>query len=1301
MAFGLNAQGIFVNPQMYNASVLDSIRIINSGKTLTFWYDVSVDSFKVYSPTSTPISLSGITVSEIDPIYIADPAFSITAQHLTDLGNLSGINSGDQTITLTGDATGTGTGSFAVTVVDDLHNHVYSNIDAFTEANLYTLLSDVTQFYEVGDDISADESDPIFVAEEGNIAKLDEAEVFSQIITFSNGVTLTGIADPAHSAGKLWYSTDTEALSFYNAEADVTMQLGQEHWIPVRNNSGFDIPDFTPVYQTGALGNRATIALAKADNVSTAKVIGLTTHAIENNTDGYVTVIGSINGVDTDGSPYTETWIDAEAIYLSATTAGDMTDTAPIGNNYVVHLGHVLDATNNGSFLVILENGLAYPSVAVDNRVTTFDGTTGKRIQDSGITISEVLLESELSAQETDPVYITDPAFSITAGHITILGNTSGTNTGDQTITLTGDATGTGTGSFAVTVVDDLHSHIYSNIDPFTEANLYTLLSDVTQFYEVGDDISADESDPNVDSEGEIETILGIAFGISKTATDDFILVGDGIDFESVAMSGEATINNGVITIASSIHDDEYIELTDAFVGDVTGTYGATVVGNDSHDHATSITGTSGGISDADYGDVTITGGVWEVENDSHSHTGLSPALEIFDGVTSISTTPNALIFLGTDFVVTDGVPDDIDISIQDGALNDEYIELADAFGGDVSGTYGAIVVTDDSHAHIYSNIDAFTEANLYTLLSDVTQFYEVGDDISADESDPNVDTEGEIEAILGIAFGTSKVATDDFILVGDGVDFESVAMSGDVSINNGVMTVVDDSHAHIYSNIDAFTEANLYSILSDVTQFYEVGDDISADESDPNVDTANEIEAILTGDDIDFGIGDVTATLGTFDLVNVGAGTIGSWSMAIDDTDGGLPLRVETSVAGGALSVSMLSDVQEWRIGFDIQEDFVIIDQTDNLTAYEILNGGSAHNLYNQDGSLTVDIRSETDDAILILHSNVDGLGGENNYIQFWDNGTQYWTMLKNSSNNFRLYDQVAGESFLEATSNAGLRISPINDALTLFSGAVGVDPTVTWDGESWDLVMTWQEDERYLSLNNHFQVSRSSADIKSDGGTGSAFLTLDGGGGAGDTLRFRWQVAGTDQLLFDYGNSGNTFRFHDNPNNRDIWTYDQEDGIFAVEIPMTVESNYVLEGYTTGKSVFRSIQLSIVKGAGTNINVSSVTTNNRVYNEVSLTNGTNIGKSGSSGSFSLNAGGTVLTINPTETVVKLIAPQVILSDVNNSDGKTYHGFVEEASGNIELQLFPSGSSNASDYTAVFQAGDLYYINIQFVTSS
>jgi len=40
----------------------------------------------------------------------------------------------------------------------------------------------------------------------------------------------------------------------------------------------------------------------------------------------------------------------------------------------------------------------------------------------------------------------------VTDAQLTVIGNTSGTNTGDQTITLTGDVTGSGTGSFAASI---------------------------------------------------------------------------------------------------------------------------------------------------------------------------------------------------------------------------------------------------------------------------------------------------------------------------------------------------------------------------------------------------------------------------------------------------------------------------------------------------------------------------------------------------------------------------------------------------------------------------------------------------------------------------------------------------------------------------------------------------------------------------------------------------------------------------------------------------------------------------------
>jgi hypothetical protein len=66
------------------------------------------------------------------------------------------------------------------------------------------------------------------------------------------------------------------------------------------------------------------------------------------------------------------------------------------------------------------------PSSATDNAIARYDGTTGKLIQSSGITIADGAS-----------------------------GSLRGTNTGDQTITLTGDVTGSGTGTFAATIAND------------------------------------------------------------------------------------------------------------------------------------------------------------------------------------------------------------------------------------------------------------------------------------------------------------------------------------------------------------------------------------------------------------------------------------------------------------------------------------------------------------------------------------------------------------------------------------------------------------------------------------------------------------------------------------------------------------------------------------------------------------------------------------------------------------------------------------------------------------------------------
>ena len=71
------------------------------------------------APVDSVNGQTGVVVLDADDIDDAATAHKfVTAADVTNLSNLSGTNTGDQTITLTGDVTGSGAGSFATTVAE-------------------------------------------------------------------------------------------------------------------------------------------------------------------------------------------------------------------------------------------------------------------------------------------------------------------------------------------------------------------------------------------------------------------------------------------------------------------------------------------------------------------------------------------------------------------------------------------------------------------------------------------------------------------------------------------------------------------------------------------------------------------------------------------------------------------------------------------------------------------------------------------------------------------------------------------------------------------------------------------------------------------------------------------------------------------------------------------------------------------------------------------------------------------------------------------------------------------------------
>ena len=182
-------------------------------------------------------------------------------------------------------------------------------------------------------------------------------EVNASTGTFSNNINtplldMTPISEadyPSHQEGLVFYDNENKALTVYNDEADISLQVGQEEYIRVRNNTGSTINNGQAVRVAGAHGNAApTIALASADTEDNSTVAGIATHSIENNSFGYVTTCGFVRNLNTNS------FNEGDELFLS-TSAGGLVNVSPVAPNYSAPIGYVISKhTTNGTILVQL-----------------------------------------------------------------------------------------------------------------------------------------------------------------------------------------------------------------------------------------------------------------------------------------------------------------------------------------------------------------------------------------------------------------------------------------------------------------------------------------------------------------------------------------------------------------------------------------------------------------------------------------------------------------------------------------------------------------------------------------------------------------------------------------------------------------------------------------------------------------------------------------------------------------------------------------------------------------------------------
>lgn len=181
--------------------------------------------------------------------------------------------------------------------------------------------------------------------------------------------------------GRLKWNNTDGTLDLGLKGGNVTLQIGQENVLIVKNDEATPLVDGEVVYITGASGANLLVKRALADSdITSASTIGVVTETIAVNGQGFITTFGSVRGLNTNA------FNEGDVLYLSPTVAGAITNVKPVAPEHLVLVGYCTKKSGgNGEIFVKVDNGYEIDelhNVLITNPVAAgslliFDATAG------------------------------------------------------------------------------------------------------------------------------------------------------------------------------------------------------------------------------------------------------------------------------------------------------------------------------------------------------------------------------------------------------------------------------------------------------------------------------------------------------------------------------------------------------------------------------------------------------------------------------------------------------------------------------------------------------------------------------------------------------------------------------------------------------------------------------------------------------------------------------------------------------------------------------------------------------------
>ena len=195
-----------------------------------------------------------------------------------------------------------------------------------------------------------------------------------------NGTKWSNTANPKVDSIQFNGGTGTEGTVSWNSDEGTldlvanttTLQIGQETYIQVLNQSGSTILDGTVVMAVGTLGASGRILVQPYDGVSLPKyILGIATESLANGQSGKVTNFGKIRGLDTSA------WNEGDELFV--TINGGLTNVEP-ATGINVAIAYVINShASNGTIMVRFtpyDENLSYSKTEIDTSYGNINNTS-------------------------------------------------------------------------------------------------------------------------------------------------------------------------------------------------------------------------------------------------------------------------------------------------------------------------------------------------------------------------------------------------------------------------------------------------------------------------------------------------------------------------------------------------------------------------------------------------------------------------------------------------------------------------------------------------------------------------------------------------------------------------------------------------------------------------------------------------------------------------------------------------------------------------------------------------------------